>query len=113
MHKEIAQAALIFSPDFRTDCRRRDAGKMLASAGAAAPRPHRREGLSFAGKAEPPAMQELTPEGRQIVQNLANAHGVSFDAVLDLLLALVAGGGLGAVRPMPISAAWGNGRRAG
>jgi hypothetical protein len=38
-------------------------------------------------------MQELTPEGRQIVQNLANAHGVSFDAVLNLLLALVAGGG--------------------
>ena len=38
-------------------------------------------------------MQKLTPEGRQIVQNLANAHGVSFDAVLALLHALIAGGG--------------------
>jgi hypothetical protein len=38
-------------------------------------------------------MRELTPEGRQIVQNLANAHGVSAEAAMVLLQALVAGNG--------------------
>ncbi|MCI4679887.1 SHOCT domain-containing protein [Rhodoblastus acidophilus] len=38
-------------------------------------------------------MQELTSEGRQTLQNLANAHGVSFDAALVLMQALVAGNG--------------------
>jgi hypothetical protein len=38
-------------------------------------------------------MQDLTPEGRQVVQDLANRNGVSFDAALTLLLAVAAGGG--------------------
>jgi hypothetical protein len=38
-------------------------------------------------------MPELTPEGRQFVQNLANAHGVSPEAVEVLLQAVAAGGG--------------------
>ncbi len=38
-------------------------------------------------------MLELTPEGRQAVQNLANAYGVSTEAVQVLLQAVAAGGG--------------------
>jgi len=38
-------------------------------------------------------MQELTPEGRRIVNELASAHSVSPEAVLTLLNALVAGNG--------------------
>jgi hypothetical protein len=38
-------------------------------------------------------MQQLTPEGLQIVQNLANAYGFSTDAVMILLQAVAAGGG--------------------
>ncbi len=38
-------------------------------------------------------MQELTPEGRQIVEDLARAHAVSADAVMVLLHSLAAGGG--------------------
>jgi len=38
-------------------------------------------------------MQELTPEGRQIVANLANKYGVSLDAVQGLLFAVAAGNG--------------------
>jgi hypothetical protein len=38
-------------------------------------------------------MQELTAEGRQAVQNLANAHGVSVEAVRVLLHAVAAGNG--------------------
>ena len=38
-------------------------------------------------------MQELTPEGQQIIQNIAQRHGVSADAALTLLRALVAGQG--------------------
>jgi hypothetical protein len=38
-------------------------------------------------------MQQLTEEGRRIVDGLARQHGVTSDAVLTLLLALVAGGG--------------------
>lgn len=39
------------------------------------------------------AVQELTPEGRQVLDEAARRHGVSPDAVLTLLRALVAGGG--------------------
>jgi hypothetical protein len=38
-------------------------------------------------------MQGLTEDGRRIVEDVANRHGVSTDAVYSLLLALVAGGG--------------------
>jgi hypothetical protein len=38
-------------------------------------------------------MQELTPEGRRILEDVAQRHGVSFDAVLVLLQALSAGNG--------------------
>jgi hypothetical protein len=38
-------------------------------------------------------MPQLTAEGRQIVDDLAHRHGVSSDAVLTLLMALVAGQG--------------------
>ena len=38
-------------------------------------------------------MQELTPEGQRIIQNIAQRHGVSVDAALTLLRALVAGQG--------------------
>ena len=34
-------------------------------------------------------MQELTPEGRRIVEEVAARHGVSADAVVTLLRALV------------------------
>ena len=39
-------------------------------------------------------MQELTPEGQQIIQNIAQRHGVSTDAVRTLLRALVASQGV-------------------
>ncbi len=38
-------------------------------------------------------MQELTPEGQRILEEVAQRNGVSFDAVLTLLRALVAGNG--------------------
>src|SRR3954454_17867821 len=38
-------------------------------------------------------MQELTPEGQRIIENIAQRHGVSVDAALTLLRALVAGQG--------------------
>lgn len=38
-------------------------------------------------------MQNLTPEGQQMVDAMANRHGVSSDAVVHLLLAIAAGGG--------------------
>jgi hypothetical protein len=38
-------------------------------------------------------MQTLSPEGRQQVQDLANRYGVSLDAAMTLLQALVAGNG--------------------
>src|SRR3954452_7064731 len=38
-------------------------------------------------------MQELTPEGQHIIENIAQRHGVSVDAALTLLRALVAGQG--------------------
>src|SRR3954469_25058259 len=38
-------------------------------------------------------MQELTPEGQRIIQNIAQRHGISADAALTLLRALVAGQG--------------------
>jgi hypothetical protein len=38
-------------------------------------------------------MQDLTPEGQRIVQSAAERHGVSADAALTLLRALVAGQG--------------------
>ena len=38
-------------------------------------------------------MMELTPEGRRVVDELAQRHGVSSDAVLTLLRALAAGNG--------------------
>jgi len=38
-------------------------------------------------------MQELTPEGQHIIQTIAQRHGVSMDAALTLLRALVAGQG--------------------
>ena len=38
-------------------------------------------------------MMELTPEGRRLVDELAQRHGVSSDAVLTLLRALAAGNG--------------------
>ena len=38
-------------------------------------------------------MQELTPEGQRIVQSVAERHGVSTDAALTLLRALVVGHG--------------------
>jgi hypothetical protein len=39
-------------------------------------------------------MQELTPEGQRIVQSIAERYGVSADAALTLLRALVAGQGV-------------------
>jgi len=39
-------------------------------------------------------MQELTPEGQRTLQDIARRHGVSADAVLTLLRALVAGQGV-------------------
>ena len=41
-------------------------------------------------------MMELTPEGRRVVDELAQRHGVSSDAVLTLLRAVAAGNGTGA-----------------
>ena len=41
-------------------------------------------------------MQALTPEGRRIAEAVAERHGVSTDAVMVLLHALVAGGGTAA-----------------
>jgi hypothetical protein len=38
-------------------------------------------------------MNDLTPEGRRLVEDVAQRHGFSTDAVLSLLRALVAGGG--------------------
>ncbi|MGO8951850.1 MAG: SHOCT domain-containing protein [Rhodomicrobium sp.] len=38
-------------------------------------------------------MQQLTEEGRQIVDDMARRHGVSRDAVMNLLFALIAGQG--------------------
>lgn len=38
-------------------------------------------------------MQELTPEGQRILADVASRNGVSFDAVVTLLRALVAGNG--------------------
>jgi hypothetical protein len=38
-------------------------------------------------------MAQLTEEGRRIVDNLAQRHGVSSDAVMTLLYAVVAGHG--------------------
>ena len=38
-------------------------------------------------------MRELTPEARRLVEDLRRRHGVSGDAVLTLLRALIAGGG--------------------
>lgn len=38
-------------------------------------------------------MRELTPEARRLVEDLQRRHGVSGDAVLTLLRALIAGGG--------------------
>jgi hypothetical protein len=38
-------------------------------------------------------MPELTAEGRRIVGDVARRHGVSEGAVVELLAALVAGGG--------------------
>src|SRR3954464_5367669 len=38
-------------------------------------------------------MQELTPEGQRTLQGIAERHGVSTDAALTLLRALVAGRG--------------------
>jgi len=38
-------------------------------------------------------VQELTPEGRRLLQELADRHAVSFDAVATLLRALLAGNG--------------------
>jgi len=43
-----------------------------------------------------PATMELTPEGRRLVEDVAQRHGVSTDAVLALLLALAAGHGTAA-----------------
>jgi Short C-terminal domain len=39
------------------------------------------------------AMSDLTPEGRRLVDDIAQRHGFGTDAVLALLRALVAGGG--------------------
>ena len=38
-------------------------------------------------------MQEITPEGQRILADVASRNGVSFDAVVTLLRALVAGNG--------------------
>ena len=38
-------------------------------------------------------MQELTPEGQRTLQGIVKRHGVSTDAALTLLRALVAGRG--------------------
>ncbi len=38
-------------------------------------------------------MQELTPEGRRLLQEFADRHAVTFDAVVTLLRALIAGNG--------------------
>jgi hypothetical protein len=38
-------------------------------------------------------MQDLTPEGQALLQDVANRHAVSLDAVVTLLRALAAGGG--------------------
>jgi hypothetical protein len=38
-------------------------------------------------------MQALTEDGRRLVENLANRHGVSTDAVTTLLMSLAVGGG--------------------
>ena len=40
-----------------------------------------------------PVVMELTPEGRRLVDELAQRHGVSNDAVLTFLRALAAGNG--------------------
>ena len=57
-------------------------------------------------------MQALTPEGRRIVEAVAERHGVSIDAVTVLLHALVAGGGTAAQFNHPDLGAWASGRRA-
>lgn len=40
-----------------------------------------------------PAMQELTPQGQHVVQDLANGHGFSTDAVSHMLFAVLNGNG--------------------
>ena len=57
-------------------------------------------------------MQELTPEGQRTLQGIAKRHGVSTDAALTLLRALVAGRGAWPSSTIPNSAAWANGARA-
>jgi hypothetical protein len=57
-------------------------------------------------------MPELTPEGQHIITQVAQRHGVSADAVLTLLRALVAGHDTMAQFTILNSAAWVNGREA-
>ena len=38
-------------------------------------------------------MQDLTPEGRRILEDIARRHAVSLDAVITLLRALIEGNG--------------------
>jgi len=38
-------------------------------------------------------MQQLTPEGQQVVNGLANKHGFSTDAVTHMLFAVLNGNG--------------------
>jgi hypothetical protein len=58
-------------------------------------------------------MHELSSEGRKIVDDLAQRHGVGSDAVAALLRALELGNGsAGPCSITLISEAWVNGRRA-
>ena len=55
---------------------------------------------------------ELTPEGRRLVEDVAQRHGVSTDAVLTLLQAVAAGHGSSAQFSHPELAGRASGRRA-
>ena len=57
-------------------------------------------------------MQDLTPEGLRLVAAAAERHGFSRDAAVALIGALPKAMGARRSSIIPISAAWGNGRRA-
>jgi len=59
-------------------------------------------------------MQQLTDEGRRIVDEVARRHGFSSDAVTAMLIAVSAGyGNQAQFKSSRVSAAWASGRREG
>ena len=57
-------------------------------------------------------MQDLTPEGLRILEDVARRDAVSIEAVVTMLRALMEGNGSRRSSTIPILAAWDNGRKA-